>query len=586
MELDRTKNDLTQAPTLALYTLEYPPQKGGVASYLSGLVGALSEKTRVVYLGERWRRRRFCWLPLVEVMRHETAPKGMLISHVLPMGTAAFLAKLLGGRSFGVLFHGLDLLYADRSAWKRWLVKTICQHAYLLSVNSETTASILKRFTDRSPLVLTPGVEPKTYLAKQEARERLGIGLDERVVLGVARLVPRKGFDVLIEAVSQLEGPVRLVMVGRGPDEERLRALMGGNLNMELKTNVTDEERDLWYAAADVFALPVREEKDDVEGFGMVFLEASMAGLPIVAGKSGGVAEAVVDGVTGSLVDPRDSKAVANALRVFLDHPDVAVAFGQAGKARALADFRWQDRARPFEAAYPFVSIIIPVYNRARLLRQTLRSLVCQTYGYFEVIVIDDGSQEDVASVVAEFQDRLSIRFERLSQNKGAPVARHRGFALSRGEYVLFLDADATLCRGAIECFVVSLREHPAVDVVYSSFRFGWKHFSGRPFDANALRRGNYIHTSSMLRRSAFPGFDERLTKFQDWDLWLTMSERGSKMLHVPYTLFRLRSGGTMSTWLPSFAHRLPWERVGWMPAALRRYREAEKIVKKKHEID
>jgi hypothetical protein len=64
------------------------------------------------------------------------------------------------------------------------------------------------------------------------------------------------------------------------------------------------------------------------------------------------------------------------------------------------------------------------------------------------------------------------------------------------------------------------------------------------------------------------------------------MSERGSKMLRVPYTLFRLRSGGTMSAWLPSFFHRLPWKRIGWMPAALTRYREAEVVVKKKHGID
>jgi phosphatidylinositol alpha-1,6-mannosyltransferase len=588
MELDQTKNRVEPA-SLALYTLEYPPQKGGVASYLAGLVHALSEAPRVVYVHEKLRRKRLCWLPLVAVMRHDDAQKGILVSHVLPMGTAAFFAKVFGGPAYSVIFHGLDLLYADRSAWKRWLVKVICQNASLLVVNSQTTADILKRFTDRLPLVLTPGVQPKEYLSKQAARMKLGVGVGERVVLGVARLVPRKGFDVLIEAVGTLREPVRLVMIGRGPDEERLRACMagsGGRSTLELKTDVADEERDLWCAAADVFALPVREEKDDIEGFGMVFLEAAMASLPVVAGKSGGIAEAVVDGVTGSLVDPRNAQAVATAIQTFFDHPTLAGSFGEAGRSRALRDFAWRERAQQFDATYPLVSVVIPAYNRVHLLKKTLESLVHQTYRYMEVIVVDDGSKEDVASVVAGFKDRLSIRFERLSQNQGAPVARNRGFALSRGEYVLFLDADATLCRGALECFVVALREHLDVDVVYSAFRFGWKHFASREFGADALRQGNYIHTSSMLRRSAFPGFDERLTKFQDWDLWLTMSERGSKMLRVPYTLFRLRSGGTMSAWLPSFFHRLPWKQIGWMPAALTRYREAEVVVKKKHGID
>ena len=585
MELDQTKDGVTHVPELALYTLEYPPHKGGVAGYLVGLVEALSKKPGVVYVHEKLCRKRLCWLPLVEVMRHDRAQSGLLVSHVLPMGTVALLAKVFGGRAYSVIFHGLDLLYADRSLRKRWLVKLICRHAYLLVVNSQTTADILTRFTDRPPLVLTPGVDLKVFVSKQDARSRLGVGLDERIVLAVARLVPRKGFDVLIEAVGRLEESVRLMMIGKGPDEERLRGLIGDNSAMELKTNVSDEERDLWYAAADVFALPVREEKDDVEGFGMVFLEAAMAGLPIVAGKSGGVAEAVVDGVTGSLVDPRDPEVVANALRVFLDHPETAVAFGQAGRARAMADFRWQDRARRFEAAYPFVSIVIPVYNRTQLLRETLHSLMRQTYGSFEVIVVDDGSEEDVASVVKQYAQRLSIRIERLNKNQGAPVARNRGFDLSQGTYVLFLDADVTLARTALEQFVSTLREHPNVDVVYSAFRFGWKRFRSRKFDAKSLREGNYIHTGSLMRRASFVRFDECLTKFQDWDLWLSMTERGSKMLRIFRVLFRVRSGGTMSNWLPSVVHRLPWEKVGWMPAALKRYREAEVVVKKKHGI-
>ncbi len=583
--------ELDQTPRLTLYTLEYPPQTGGVASYLAGLVKASDPRLRVVQAyGSSW----LAWIPKI---RDDDMRCGVIVSHVLPMGTAALIAKVLGGRSYSVIFHGLDLLCANRSRWKRWLVRIICQHAYLLAVNSQATARILTRFTDREVLVLTPGVEQKMRVSKAEARLQLGIASHERIILAVSRLVPRKGLDVLIEAVSQLSEPARLVIIGQGPDLLRLESLASSlhgapispigdlrNSSSLFLTDVADAKRDLWYAAADVFALPVREEKDDVEGFGIVFLEAALAGLPIVAGRSGGALEAVLDGVTGTLVEPHDPRIVAAAIKTFLDEPGLAAAFGQAGQARAEVDFRWQERGRALEAAYPLVSVIIPVYNRTHLLRATLDSLCRQTYGQIEVIVIDDGSSEDVASIVECYRDQLTLRFERLSSNLGAPAARNHGFDLSQGEYLIFLDADIVLRRDTLELFTRTLREHPGIDVVYSAFRFGWKKFASRSFDAASLRQGNYMHTSSLMRRAAFSRFDEHLKKFQDWDLWLTMVERGSKMLRIPRVLFRIHGGGTMSKWLPSFVHHVLWEKIGWMPAMLKHYREAQAIVKKKHD--
>ncbi len=572
--------ELDQTPLLTLYTLEYPPQKGGVASYLNGLVHAFGGGLYVVHASDVvwnfWPR----WLPLVGVMRRDHSKYGLLVSHVLPVGTAALFAKFCGGRSYSVMFHGLDLLSAERSRWKRWLVKTIVQHAYLLIVNSHTTADILARFTSRASLVLTPGIFPKRLLSKKDARVTLGVGLEEKVVLAVARLVPRKGIDVLIEAVHSLKTVARLVVIGQGPDQARLERLT------PLLTHVTDQERDLWYAAADVFALPVREEKNDVEGFGIVFLEAAMAGLPVVAGQSGGVSEAVVDGVTGALVHPRDAVALAKAIDAFLKDPLRAEVFGNAGKRRVLESFRWHDRAAALKAAHPLVSIVIPVYNRIHLLEKTLRSLVRQTYQNFELIIIDDGSSQDVTSVVEKYKNKFSMHVERLPCNQGAPVARNRGFTLSRGEYVLFLDADVVLHWSALERYVSTLREHPRVDVVYASFRFSGKIFRGRAFEMDALHQGNYIHTSSMIRRGAFPGFDERLKKFQDWDLWLTMTARGSTMYFIDQTLFSVHGGGTMSAWLPRFAHRIPWELLGWMPTSLKRYRQAESLIKQKYGIE
>lgn len=105
-----------------------------------------------------------------------------------------------------------------------------------------------------------------------------------------------------------------------------------------------DAERNAWYAASDAFALPVRDEGDDVEGFGIVFLEAALAGLPSVAGRSGGAPEAVLDGETGLLVDSTDPQAIAGAVQRLRADPELRRRLGRTGCERGLRDFRWEDR--------------------------------------------------------------------------------------------------------------------------------------------------------------------------------------------------------------------------------------------------
>ncbi len=579
MELDPAKTSVDKYPFL-VSTLEYPPDRGGIARYLfelgESLPGVRVERAEQSFW-RLWPR----WLPLVLHIRKIKDIRALLVSHVLPVGTAAMLSRMFGGPAYGVFFHGMDLRQAARSAWKIWLTKKIIQYSHALFVNSRATAGILRAFTSRVPVVVTPGMVPKGFLLKEQAREALGISLEEKIILAVGRLVPRKGFDVLIEVVNGMDA--RLVIIGDGSDRARLEPML--SITCCLLRDVSDDERDMWYAAADVFALPVRDEKDDLEGFGIVFLEAAMAGLPVVAGRTGGVGEAVIDGETGVLVDGREVDEVRAAIQRFLDNPLEAKRMGDMGRERVLKDFQWSDRAKLVEGAFPLISVIVPVYNRVHLLREALTSLARQTYRYFEVIIVDDGSNEDVQKVIHPWKERLPIRFERLATNQGAPVARNRGFALAKGEFVLFLDHDATLARDALECFLRTLQEYPEADVAYSAHRFGGKLFPSRAFDPTALQQGNYIHTTSLVRREAFPGFDPSLKKFQDWDVWLTMAKQGSQKVWIKKSLFSVKGGGTMSGWLPSIMYRLPWERIGWMPERLKRYREAEAIIKKKHAL-
>jgi phosphatidylinositol alpha-1,6-mannosyltransferase len=186
-------------------------------------------------------------------------------------------------------------------------------------------------------------------------RQRYGLG-EAPVVVCVSRLVARKGQDVLVQGWPQVlarHPSARLLLVGGGPDEAALRrAVAAGGLghSVVLTGRVDAAELPAYYAAGDVFAMPCRTRRAglDVEGLGMVFLEAAACGRPVVAGTSGGAPEAVQDGVTGHVVDPRSPTAVAGTIADLLDDPARARAMGAAGRAWVERSWSWTTIAATF----------------------------------------------------------------------------------------------------------------------------------------------------------------------------------------------------------------------------------------------
>ncbi len=232
----------------------------------------------------------------------------------------------------------------------------------------------------------------------------------------------------------------------------------------------------------------------------------------------------------------------------------------------------------------PLISVIIPVYNQSSELGLSLDSLQKQTWKNLEVIVVDDGS--DVLIEKSGIEDALGeTRFELIRQeNLGAPAARNKGFEFAKGEFVIFWDADVIAEPDMLEKMYKALKESPEASYAYSNFYFGKKKMPARAFNGGVLKKNNYIATSSLIRRADFPGFDESIKRFQDWDLWLTMLEQGRTGVWInEYLRGVLVNKKGISEWLPSYAYKFPFKFLPGIRGKVKKYEKAKKIVLEKH---
>jgi len=359
-------------PKITLITIDYPPKRGGVARYLSELVKASEGEMEVIFINAPsplFVRGGFSdkaninrspsseegaggvsprWWQLVPLCLHQKG-KIILVSHVFPVGTAAWVSKMLGGPEYAVLFHGLDLRMV-RGRFKTWLLRQICNNAKAIFMNSHSTRKdALKRIPQfrTMPKVITPGAGSIEFFSRQDARRKLAVDQDIPIVISIARLVPRKGIDIALRAMARMQKgkDISYVVIGDGPDRDRLLSIAEeSHAHVTWIRDIEDADKWVWLAAADVFLLPVRDEGDDVEGFGIVFLEAALASIPSIAGNSGGAAEAVLDGETGYLVDPNSVEEIVEKVEKVIWHEELRDQLGKRGRLRALNEFDWKDR--------------------------------------------------------------------------------------------------------------------------------------------------------------------------------------------------------------------------------------------------
>jgi phosphatidylinositol alpha-1,6-mannosyltransferase len=361
-----------------LLTLEYPPFKGGVGHYYFNLVKYFAEPIKVVdNSGGRLvdERRVFLkWWPAVNILRlilqageadpAETASRRttgvnyVLVGHLLPLGTVAWLLSFVYKFKYCVFLHGYDLSLGWSQTRKRWLIKAILDKADKIVCANTYTASQAKQIISTADLskvaVVNPGIEGET-MAYNEAeiealKNRYNLG-QKTVLLTVGRLVRRKGVDMALQGLKLAlkEAPeLAFVVIGQGEEEANLRAIiadLGLEANALILTNIDDETKMKWYKLADIFIMTARAIGNDIEGFGIVYLEAGLAGKPVIAGASGGVSDAVADNINGLLVDPTNPEQIAQAIVMLAKYPNVRHRLGDEGRRRALENFNWAKQA-------------------------------------------------------------------------------------------------------------------------------------------------------------------------------------------------------------------------------------------------
>lgn len=232
-----------------------------------------------------------------------------------------------------------------------------------------------------------------------------------------------------------------------------------------------------------------------------------------------------------------------------------------------------------------FISIIIPVYNHLPELKQALQSIKNQTYQNFEVIIVDDGSDYPIEEKINKNDFNFEIIFLR-EENRGAPVARNKGFEISKGDFVIFWDADVIGTPEMLQKMYNVLTIHPEASYAYADFYYGKKAMKAGKFDSDRLKKENYIMTTSLIRRNDFTYFDKELKRFQDWDLWLTMLEKNKIGIYIPeFLFFVIPHKNGISFWLPAIAYKKPFSFLPGFRARVKAFEKAKKIVMEKHDL-
>jgi phosphatidyl-myo-inositol dimannoside synthase len=357
-----------------LVTNDFPPKIGGIQSLLWEWWRRLPPDQFAVLTSPYDGTEEF---DAAQPFRIERTPEPVLLPHPIMTRRIDDLAREFGAElvvldpavplglvgpslelPYDVVLHGAEVTVPGRLPASKQALAWVLRNARHVIAAGEYPSIEANRAAGRElpTTVVHPGVDterfqPLTTAGRDAARERLGLPTDAQVILGLSRLVPRKGFDTAIRAVAAMRDrhpDVVLAIAGKGRDADRLAKLAAElDAPVQFLGRVADDDLPALYGCADLFTMLCRNRWGGLEqeGFGIVFVEAAACGVPQVAGRSGGAAEAVADGETGLIVhDPGGDTAVAETVTAFsrlLDDDDLRRRMAAASRERAVNQFSY-----------------------------------------------------------------------------------------------------------------------------------------------------------------------------------------------------------------------------------------------------
>jgi len=366
-------------------TNDFGPRAGGIETFIIGLIQRLPHASTIVYTSSQGDTREYdaTWLaeygvrvirdrakillPTPRVIREVTKLIKLDGIETVAFGAAAPLAimssalRRAGARRIVALTHGHEVWWSKVFPFTlamRRIGSTTDALTYLGEFTRKAISAALTPKAGDAMVKIAPGIDTDHFAPVDATMLRESLGLTgKRVIVSVGRLVHRKGQDYLIEAMSAIVHEIpqaHLVLVGEGPYREHLVKLVQKYSLDDYVTfigRIQYAELPKYICLGDVFAMPSRSRFRglEVEGLGIVYLEASACGLPVIAGASGGAPDAVIEGVTGTVVDGEDSAAIAVAAINLLNDPERAAKMGQDGRDWIVQKWRWQIWAEKFE---------------------------------------------------------------------------------------------------------------------------------------------------------------------------------------------------------------------------------------------
>ncbi|MBU0612749.1 glycosyltransferase family 4 protein [Patescibacteria group bacterium] len=368
-----------------LITTDFPPRIGGVAEYLSQISSRLpsssisvfaqpekdsgkfdSEQHYRIYRENFYFTSHFIWpkwLLLLFSARKLIKKDGfqqILVGQILPVGTVALLINLFFGIPYVVSTHAMDITILSNSRKKTRLAKEILKHSrQIVTVSHFTKKKLTELGVEEEKIcIISPGtdlLERNTEDFQDRIIEEFGLN-GKRILLTVGRIVERKGHIEVLKSLPFIIKKIpntHYIITSNGPYKKDLEIFIDKNHLRNYVTFVGEVSRDQlssFYRLAEVFVMPtIMLANSDVEGFGIVYLEANAFGKPVVGYDTGGVGDAIVNRKTGILIEPRNPSEIAkNIIRLFED-TNYANKLGKQGRIRVESEFTWEVRAEKFK---------------------------------------------------------------------------------------------------------------------------------------------------------------------------------------------------------------------------------------------